>query len=153
MKFSAKEDLEAPIAQVFRNLSDFGAYERAAMRLGADVTKGQAEDAPCVGMTWHVRAEIRGKMRDIDLELARYEAPHLMFYNLQSANLRGVFEVELVAMSKGRTRMRMSIDVRPKNLPTRLLLQSAKLARNTLNRRYKSRIRSFARDLEARCNR
>jgi len=45
------------------------------------------------------------------------------------------------------------LDVRPKTLPARLLMQSAKLTRNTLNKRYKTRIGHFAEDLEDRYKR
>ena len=46
--------------------------------------------------------------------------------------------------------MRIELDVRAKTLSARLMMQSAKLMRNTLNKRFKTRIAHFATDLEDR---
>jgi hypothetical protein len=73
-----------------------------------------------------------------------------MLFDVATKNMAATFLVELVAMSRLRTRMRIELDVRPQTLSARLLMQSAKLARNTLNRRYKVRIAHFSSDLEDR---
>jgi hypothetical protein len=40
--------------------------------------------------------------------------------------------------------MRVAVDIRPRTLPARLMMQSAKLAKARLTRRYKTRIRTYA---------
>lgn len=150
MKFSTKEDLEIPIWDVFDSLSDFDAFEKAALRRGADVTRvNEGGDTP-VGMSWQIRAQLRGKMRDLVVTLAEHDGPNQISYDVTSGGVKALFLIELVALSRKRTRMRMELDLRPKTLPARLLMQSAKLARNTLNKRYKTRIAHFAEDLEDR---
>lgn len=150
MKFSTKEDLEVPIDAVFEMLSDFDGFERAAMRHGADVARVDELDSVGVGMSWKVKAHLRGKLREFDVRLATYDRPNQMNFKAVSKNVEGKMVVELVALSRNRTRMRVELDVRPQTLPARLLMQSAKLARNTLNRRYKTRVAHFAEDLEDR---
>ena len=44
----------------------------------------------------------------------------------------------------------MSIELRPQNLSARLLVQSLKLARGSLNRKFDKRMAGFARDIEQR---
>lgn len=150
MKFSTKEDLEIPIDEVFGMLSDFDGYERAIMRRGAEISRTDHMTTPGVGMTWSAKAKLRGKMREFQVELVEYDRPNQMRFDAGSKNIQARFLVELVALSRARTRMRVELDVRPQTLSARLLMQSAKLARNTLNRRYKTRIAHFATDLEER---
>lgn len=150
MKFSTKEDLEVPIDDVFDMLSDFDHFERAIMRHGAEVSRTDKLDSPGVGMGWHARAKLRGKLREFDVKLSEYIQPTHMLFDVVSKNMRANFLVELVALSRARTRMRVELDVRPQTLSARLLMQSVRLARNTLNRRYKTRIAHFATDLEDR---
>lgn len=153
MKFSTKEDVEIPIDDAFELLSDFESFERAALRHGAEVSRSDDLTQPGAGMTWKVRAKFRNKQRQFNIVLSEYDPPTQMAYDIGSPNLKGTFLVELVALSRNRTRVRVELDVRPKTLSARLLMQSAKLARNTLNRRYKNRVSHFAADIEDRYKR
>ena len=58
--------------------------------------------------------------------------------------------VELVALSRKRTRLQMTIDLKPQNLSARLLVQSLKLARGSIKRKFDKRMAGFARDIEQR---
>ena len=52
MKFSTKEDIDAPIDAVFEMLCEFDQFERAAMRRGAEVQRVDQLAEPGVGMLW-----------------------------------------------------------------------------------------------------
>jgi hypothetical protein len=112
---------------------------------------GTPEKKP--GMQWKARGEFRGKHRELAIELTSFDEPNQMRFAAVSGGMNSDFIVDLVALSRNRTRMRVELDVRPKTLSARLLMQSARLARNTLNRRYKARIAHFASDLEERFKR
>ena len=60
MKFSTREDISAPIDQVFQALCDFEAFERLAMRRGAELRRTDTMTRPGVGMQWHVTYSMRG---------------------------------------------------------------------------------------------
>ena len=153
MKFSTKEDLEIPIETVFEMLSDFEGFERAAMRHGAEVVRAPGQSPVGLGQVWHVKASFRGRRRVFDITLLGFESPDHLQYEAVSDAMKASFIMELVALSRKRTRMRVELDIRPKTMPARIMLQSAKLARNTLNRRYKTRIAHFAEELEDRFKR
>lgn len=150
MKFSTKEDLEIPIEDTFDLLSDFESFERAAMRHGAEINRLDDMTTLGVGMGWTIRATLRGKARKFRVEVVEFERPNQMCFEAHSRAMKALFLVEVVALSRKRTRMRVELDIRPRTLSARLLMQSVRLARNTLNRRYKSRISHFASDLEDR---
>lgn len=150
MKFSTKEDLEIGIDDVFEMLSDFDGFERKIMRHGVDVTRLDQMGTAGVGAKWRAKAEFRSKMRDFDVELTKYDRPNELVFTTESGGMKATFTVELVALSRNRTRMRVELDVKPKTLPARLLMQSARLAKNTLNKRYKTRVANFSEDLEDR---
>lgn len=148
MKFSSREDINAPIDQVFAALCDFEGFERQAMRRGAEVRRMNALTEPGVGMRWKVDFTMRGRQRNLDLELIRFDVPNEMRFSAKSSGIDGSFSVELMALSRSRTRMAIAIELSPLNLSARLLVQSLKLAKNTLTKRFKLRVADYAKDLE-----
>ena len=55
-----------------------------------------------------------------------------------------------MALSRGRTRVAVELEVKPLNLSARLLVQSLKLAKGSLTRKYKLRIGEYAKGMEER---
>lgn len=150
MKFSTKEDVEAPIADVFEMLCDFETFERAAMRRGSEVQRKDTKTYPGVGMAWNAVFNLRGKRRQVEIEMISFEKPEEMAYECRSQGLMTLLNVELVALSRNRTRIMISFDIKPLNLSARLLVQSLKLAKTSLTKKYKLRVAEFAKSLEER---
>lgn len=150
MQLTAKEDIEGPIDRVFALISDFDAYERAALRRGADVARTDTLRAPGVGMTWQAKFTLRGRPREVTLQLAALDAPNGYRIDFASAGLDGDLAVDLLAMSRNRTRMTLVMELRPKTLAARLMVQSLKLARGNITKRFALRVADFAKDLETR---
>ncbi|GHE96454.1 DNA polymerase III subunit gamma/tau [Aliiroseovarius zhejiangensis] len=150
MKFKTREDIEATLEQVFEAVSDFDSMERAALRRGAEVTRTDTLTAPGQGMTWHASFPYRNRTRTADMLLKTYEAPHQIELFSKISGIEATVEVELLSLSRNRTRMIMSIDMRPRTIPARLLLQSMKLARATLVKRYRKRVAKYAMSIENR---
>lgn len=150
MKFSTREDIDAPIEAVFEDLSDFEKFERQAMRRGVDVQRTGTKSKMGVGMTWEVSFRMRGRQREMTLIVDRYEAPGLLGIKATSASVDAVFLLELIALSRTRTRVIVGLELTPKNLSARLLVQSLKLAKGSLTKRFKLRMAEFARTTEER---
>ena len=153
MKFSTKEDIEAPIDKVFEMLCDFDTFERSAMRRGAEVQRRDTLTVPGVGMTWDASFSMRGKQRDIRLVMARFDPPNEMVLESTSTSLLGTMRLELMALSRTRTRVMVSFEMKPQNLSARLLIQSLKLAKTSLTKRYKLRVAEYTKGMEERYQR
>ena len=95
----------------------------------------------------------RGKDRHCNVELVQYASPTDMVFESTSGGLITLTEIELVALSPNRTRISVQFDIKPRTLPARLFVQSMKLAKSNLTKRFKLRVADYARDIEDRCHR
>ena len=150
MKFSTREDVEAPIDAVFAMLCDFESFERAAMRRGADVRRVDRMDEPGVGMQWNAVFELRGKRRELQVEMVLFDQPNEMVLDSTSPGLASEMRFELIALSRSRTRVKVELEIKPQNLSARLLVQSLKLAKASLTKKYKLRVAGYASTMEER---
>lgn len=150
MKFSGREDIEAPAEAVFAALSDFGAFERAALRRGAEVTRLDRLVHPDIGMTWDTRFTHRGRARRVVLDMRQYDPPNALAVAGESAAFRMMLVLSLVELSRRRTRLVVEFEVWPRTLAARLMLQSLKLGKAGLTRRFRKRLAAFAAEIERR---
>ena len=150
MKFSARQDIDAPAAFVFDAFADFNAWERAGLRRGAEVLRTDGASTTHVGMTWQVKFLFRGKKRVVDIQLQDMAPPHRLEFLAQSAAMETAIVVEIVEMSALRSRVHVVCNVQPRTLTARLFIQSLRLARAKADRKYAQRIAEIAADITAR---
>ncbi len=153
MKLATREDIDAPIEAVFTQLSDFDGFERAILRRGAEVQRVDELTAPGPGMAWKTNFTFRGRPREARIGLEEHTRPDRLRASVRTPGIEMDLLIDLVAMSKSRTRMNFALDARPKSVPARLMIQSLKLARHSMHRRFRNRIADFAADLERRAQR
>lgn len=150
MKFSTQEDMELPIAEAFAMLCDVAHYERMAQARGADLARVGNWSEPVQGSRWTAAVDLRGKTRRFELEIARLDAPDEMVLEMSSKGLTGTVGVELIALSRSRTRMVVGFELRPVSLPAKLLVQSMKLSKSTLTEKFKKRVAAYVAEMEER---
>ena len=153
MKFSKREDVEASIDAVFRAVSDFPAFERAALRRGVEVSRRDEMETIGPGMSWAARAPIRGRLRDVAIRVADWQPDTSLTLSADSSGVLGTLQVELVALSRQRTRMLVALELRAATMGSKLLLQSMKLTKGSLDKRFARRIADFAAEIAARQHR
>lgn len=153
MKFSTREDIEAPIDHVYGRVTDFGGFERQALRRGGEIRRLDNAPSPQVGSAWDVSFQFRGKDRKMVANLVQLDEPSVMQIDTEAAGIDGETKVELVALSRTRTRLAVTMELKPKSLSARLLIQSLKLAKSNLSRKFKLRVSEFAEDTENRYKR
>lgn len=138
---STQEDISAPASFVFARLTDYDNLERLALRRGAKVTRsGQIG----VGTTWTAEFRLRGKDRKLKGTLVEYVTDEKLGYEARIKGMEFSFSVELVALSRSRTRMVVSTNAKAKTLTARVLLQSFKLARQRAQKRFANRVSDWA---------
>ena len=150
MKFSSKEDIEAPIDAVFEMVSDFEKFERGARKRGLKVRRTDGMESVATGMTWNAVFDFRGRNREIDLTLSRLDPPTHLSVAGRSQGVTSVFDLELLALSRQRTRLAVELEMKPQTIAARVLIQSLRLAKARLTKRFKLRVAEYARHLEER---
>ena len=136
MKLTTKQDIEAPLDFVYARLTDFDHFERMAMRRGAEVERTDRLKTPGVGMAWRLRFTFRGKQRKMTVRFADAEPGSQLAWAFDSPMFPGTVKAELVSLSARRTRLTMVIEALPKTLAARLVMQSLRLAKGRVQRRF-----------------
>lgn len=150
MEIKTQQDIEAPADYVFECLSDFESFEKAALRRGAEVQRVDGQPDLGLGSRWDVVFSFRGKPRDVTVELVEYDPAEKASYKAVGQGIEAVMAIELVPMSKNLTRMVTNVQMEAKTLSARLLLQSMKLAKGQIGKRFDGMMEGYARQLKRR---
>ena len=152
MKFSTREDVDAPIEVTYAAATDFLRFEKQVRRRGVEVKRLDRMEEVGVGMRWAIQFPYRGKDRRLNAEVAQMRAPEDLRVIAASNGIDAKLSLELLELSQMHTRLKSGLDLRPRNLQARLLIQSLKFAKGNLDRKFSERVASFARDVELRHN-
>lgn len=147
MKFSTRIDTDLPAESLFGAIGDFAALERMLIGRGATVTRIDPAREPGVGLGWMIGFDWRGKARQMRLTVSRFDRPERMTLTGQSEALDLSVAATVVALSRARARLILETDIRPRTMRARLMLQTAKLGKAQLDRRYHRRIEEFVRQM------
>jgi hypothetical protein len=153
MKFSTRDDIEAPLDFVFAQASDFANFERQALRRGADLRRVDRLAKVGAGATWDASFVFRGRERQVRAMITDLDPARGYSVSLVSAGLDGETRVELVPLTPNRTRLSVELEIRPKTLAARLMVQSMKLTKSSLQKRLSQRVSSIAEDIGERWQR
>lgn len=148
MQFSTREDIAAPIEEVYAALTNFDAMERAVMRRGAEVQRTDRMTEPGPGMSWEARFTFREKERVLTTEITELARPDAIRLKSDLSGLHGQTDLELVALTPTQTRLSVGLEMTPTSMPARVFLQTLRLARAKLNQRFNASVERFARAVE-----
>lgn len=148
MQFVTKEDIEAPLDFVFARAVDFRSLEKQALRRGVDLRRIDRLTHIGKGATWEADFRFRGKVRHLEATVSGFDQPNGYAVSLQSVGVEGVTTVDLVALSRSRTRLTVTLDLTAKSLGARLMIQSLRLARGGLQKKFDKRIGAYCEGIE-----
>ena len=143
MKFSAQEEIDLPAAEVFSRLSDADRFEDRVREKGGKIVRSP-EQGFGVGTTWDALVSIRGKKRKLTMKMVEMTPNESMVFTGGTSGMDLSVVFDTTALTPQRTRMKLQVDAKPKTLAARLLIQSAKLAKGRIDKRFKSRFSEFA---------
>ncbi len=149
MKFSNRVDVALPAERLFERLTDLASIERAALRKGVSMRRLDALTAPGAGMSWDVGFKLRGRARQVIVDITHFAPPARIDYAGTSSSFHLTLVLEQTELSKTRTRLSTTLEVKPRTLGARLMLQSARLGRPNLERRFDERVKALLREIEA----
>ena len=148
MHLTTSEDIDAPIENVFAVITDFDLVERAAMRREIDVQRTNDVSPPGVGLAWEATFGFKGKTKTAKVVLTEMTAPETVRYETDTGGLEASISIDLVALSRTSTRISLSTNLDPKTLSARLLIQSLKLAKSSIESRFQKRAGELASAIE-----
>ncbi|WP_179378630.1 SRPBCC family protein [Jannaschia marina] len=147
MKFVATEDIAAPIESVWARVSDLESFEARAKPRVAGLQR-VPPGPPAAGTEWTGTAEVMGKKRALRVTARTLDAPTHLLAEGGTDGMHVTVAAELQALGPKLTRLTVTSEAKARSLAARLMLQSAKLARSSMAKRYKGRISTFASKIE-----
>ncbi len=148
MKLSLRRDIDAPTETVFSEISTFDAIERRARARGIAIRRLDDGAGGPAAARWDLRFDLHGRPRQARAHVVLFAPDEQIALKADFDGISALGNVELQPLSADRTRLFGTVDMRPSTLGARLLIQSLKLARGSLERRLASRLDTFARRLE-----
>lgn len=153
MKLAAKTDIEAPLSFVYATLVDHASWEREAVRRGVEIDRPADMPLTGVGAGWRIRAPFRGKMRMLLIRIDAMTLDEKLGLTINSPSVDGESQIEVLALSPRRTRLRVSVTVKPKTLAARLFINTLRLAKGRVQSRFDARTGQFGAKIEERYQR
>jgi hypothetical protein len=150
MKLTAKTDLEAPVAFLHASLCDSALWEREAIRRGVEIERPADMALTGVGAGWRVRVPFRGRLREVFLRIDSIVPGESIDYAFEGQAANGSAEAEASALSARRSRLRVTVEIKPRTLAARLFINTLRLARKTVEARFEKRLRQLAARIEER---
>jgi hypothetical protein len=148
MKFSTEQIVAAPRDALFSALTDFGRFERDAIKSGAEVHRTDTLTRPGEGMGWRARFDARGRTRELIAELDRMRIPGELVFAGKMSGMEGELAFTLTPIGPDKTRLVAEFNLRARSISAKLLLNSLKLARGNIDKGFRQRVKAFCRQSE-----
>ena len=149
MKFSTRRDIDVPAERLFAAVSDFPKLERMLQRRGVAVSRIDPAQEPGTGIGWRIGFDWRGRQRDLRLDVTRFDRPERLSIGGLSDPFEMAIDMTVVALSRQKSRLIFELNLKPRTMKSRLMLQTAKLGKHQLDRRFDKRIGEFLAEMAA----
>jgi len=148
MQLTTDYELNAPTDYVFKRITEHADFEALLMGYGANIERLDNLTDLGVGMKWAIDGNFRGKQRQVEVELTDLAENETISYKSESKDVTANVKMDLMALAPKRTKFSVSVAPKANSISARLILQSAKLAKKTLQTRVDKRFADFCQRLE-----
>ena len=147
MKLSARTDVAAPADKIFRHLTDFDRIAASARGRGVEIERLD-DGTNSADAAWRTSFPFRGKLRHSEIRVVGFESGEQLALRGEGDGLTARVKLELVPLSDQQTRISAIVELTPATIKARLLVQSLKLARSSLEQRLEQRLQRFGHRVE-----
>ncbi|MBO6603304.1 hypothetical protein [Rhodophyticola sp.] len=149
MKFKVAEDVDAPVGFVFERMMDFSQFEADIRGRGADLRRVDNWTRAEKGVRWRGSVQVRGKMRGIEAELDEVIRDEMVAIQITVGGMEARYQMTFIALSAQVTRVAAELDLKPRTLTARLIIQTMKLARGRVLQRMTGTLARQGNQIEA----
>lgn len=147
MKFSTRQDTDLPAEALFAAVSDFPRIERILLRRGASLRREDGNGEPRLGASWRIGFDWRGKPRAVQLQVTTWEPPERLGFSGLSELFSLSIMATVVPLSPSKSRLIFEAELQPRGMKARLMLQTARLGKTQLDRKFALGIGDFIQKL------
>ena len=143
MKFSTRQDIDVPAHRVFSRATEYARFERLIQRRGIALRRISDCSETGAGPAWAAELTYRGHSRAVDAAMYAVEPNQHLAVKGATSGVDFVLTMDIVELSLTKSRMIFGLDLRPATLPARLMVQSLRLNKATLDRKFAERVSKF----------
>jgi hypothetical protein len=140
LKLTAKTDLDVPVDFLHAYLCDPAPWEREAIRRGAEIERPADMPLSGVGAGWRIKVPFRGRVRKVLLRVDDIVQDQSIAFSFEGQALVGNSWLETRPLSSRRSRLKVTIEAKPKTLAARLFINTLRLARRRVEDRMEMRV-------------
>lgn len=144
MKFSTRTDKNIPAEKMFDAVGDFDRMERVLIRRGVSVRR--VDNSTDATRSWDLGFDWRGQKREMKLALVQFDRPEKLGLKGRSRSFDLQIGISVVALSRKKSRVVFEFEVRPRNMRARLAIQTAKLGKSKLDKKFAQSVADFVND-------
>lgn len=143
MKFSTRLDADVPAQVFYDHVCDFGRAQRLLSRSNVVMRRLSPAEASGVGICWYIDFRWQRRDRRLRLDVTDYDRPERLSLRGGSDQFQIAIDMVVVALARNRSRLLFDFNVKPLNMRARLLIQTARLGRARLQRRFDRVVKEF----------
>lgn len=117
------------------------------MLIRRGVAVSRADDMQDGTRGWNLAFDWRGQRRALRLVLVQFDRPEKIALKGESSSFELRLDMSVVALARNRSRLIFELDVKPRNMRARLVLQTAKLGKAQIDRKLEAKVAGFVDDV------